>query len=74
MKPPLTVLYEGCDEIKHTSERPFCEDWKCPCHRDLEYLRENLAQPYFEGLLTLDEWSRIFYGQQIEYGNITPIN
>ena len=60
---PLVVLME--DEIIHTPEHPFCSnDPSCGCHTDPELWAE-VAQDVTDGLLTLDEATRLILGQQL---------
>lgn len=53
------------DELVHTSERPFCSDETCPCHRDYLLWQEHIGSPVRDGLMTYAEGKRLFMGQQI---------
>ncbi len=56
---PIVVPME--DAPLHTAAQPFCSDLKCPCHEDYEACAD-LNRYYFAGLLTLDEYARIYAG------------
>lgn len=43
---------------------PFCEDSNCPCHDDNDNYDQYVIKPLSEGLLSVDEANRIFYGRQ----------
>jgi len=53
------------NEPVHDNEHPFCDDWKCPCHFDQDYVFQYHTNPYRKGLLTWEEAGRLLYGQQI---------
>jgi len=48
----------------HTEEHPFCGDPTCPCSEDKEALTE-LDQAIREGLITLDDATRIIKGKTV---------
>jgi hypothetical protein len=52
------------DEIKHTSNQPFCWDSSCPCHEDQELI-QSVAQQVQDGLFTPDEASRFTAGKTL---------
>jgi hypothetical protein len=60
----------ACDTIVHTDEHPFCDDPKCPCHgcatwEDVYRQNEYLENPFDDGLLTVSEKHRLYWGQQV---------
>lgn len=60
---PLVVLME--DDLIHTPENPFCSiDPSCGCHEDQD-LWADVAQDVTDGLLTVDEATRLILGQQL---------
>jgi hypothetical protein len=60
----VMVIIAECDTIVHTDERPFCSDWECSCHGDVEAV--NAVTGYFmDGLLTWFEVNLILRGATI---------
>ena len=67
---PPVIQYEERDEIIHTDEHPFCGDGDCPCHGEqtweqIDYQTEYLEQPFNDGLLTVPEYHRLFWNEQL---------
>lgn len=53
-----------CDTIEHTEVSPFCSDWECPCHGDVDAV--NAVTGYLmDGLLTWFETNLILRGATI---------
>lgn len=50
------------DRRVHTPDHPICSDADCPCH---EPLKQELQQYYQNGLLTMDDATRILEGRQL---------
>lgn len=62
------ILIRG--PVTHTDEHPFCGDGDCPCHggqtwEQIDYQAEYLEQPFNDGLLTVPEYHRLFWNQQL---------
>lgn len=58
------------DDLIHTDEHPFCNDPKCGCHscstwEDVYRQNEYLENPFDDGLLTVSEKYRLFWGRQV---------
>ena len=56
------------DEPIHTDERPFCSDERCPCHDTAtndELFAEYIERPIHDGLLTVSEGLRLYWGEQV---------
>jgi hypothetical protein len=51
-------------DILHTAEHPFCPDPDCPCHED-QTLIAGVNDAYMQGLVTLDEATRIVEGRSL---------
>ena len=50
--------------LLHTREHPFCGDPTCICYED-EQNQELLAQAIKDGLITLDDATRIMKGKTV---------
>ena len=62
----LIVLYEDESEMIHSlPERPWCGQMDCPCHQDTDLLAQYLFDPMNDGLLTIEECSRLYWNEQV---------
>ena len=64
IKHPIAIPLEDEQDLVHTDNAPFCSDPSCTCHRDPELLVK-VAQFEIDGLLTLDEATRLVWGRQL---------
>ena len=61
----ICIQYDERDELGHTDEHPFCDDPSCGCHDDIDLLKEQVFEPFFNGLLTALEAHRFMEGKQL---------
>ena len=53
------------DEPVHTDESPICQDVTCPCRGDIAALKQAVFDPFFNGLLTVEEVNLLLDGKNI---------
>jgi|SRR5216684_635778 len=57
------ILIQG--PVTHTDDSPLCWDPECPCKQDIDLLKEQVFEPFFDGLLTAPEAHRFMEGKQV---------
>lgn len=58
------ILILPCEYLEHTSDRPFCWDETCHCHKDQDAIHE-VYQAHRDGLITAADATRIVQGRTV---------